>query len=82
VGVTVALPESASLPDQAPLAAQELAWVDDHVSTLCSPTVTAVGFALRTRVGFGVVAAVTVSCTDCGPTVKMGDGNVQDKRYV
>ncbi|HKQ25236.1 MAG TPA: hypothetical protein VJT81_12410 [Burkholderiales bacterium] len=47
------LPEVALLPDQAPEAEQEVAFVDDHVSVDDPPLATDVGFACSDTVGIG-----------------------------
>ena len=55
------LPEVPMLPDQAPLAVQLVALVDDHVSVLAPPIATVVGVALIETVG----AAIAVAIADC-----------------
>ena len=47
------LPAVIFVPDQVPDAIQEVASVDDHVSSAAPPFVTLVGSALKTRVGNG-----------------------------
>ncbi|HKQ25235.1 MAG TPA: hypothetical protein VJT81_12405 [Burkholderiales bacterium] len=47
----VSLPDVALLPDQAPEAEHEVAFVDDHVSVDDPPLVTDVGFACSDTVG-------------------------------
>ena len=54
-------PLVASLPLQPPEAAQELAFVDAHVSVEAAPLLTVVGFPASVTVGVGVV---TVTVTD------------------
>ena len=51
------------LPDQAPLAAQAVAWVDDQLSTELAPLATVLGLALKLTVTIGVELTVTVA--DC-----------------
>ena len=47
------LPEVALAPDQPPEAAQEIAFVEDHVSVEAPPLATDVGFAAINTVGTG-----------------------------
>jgi hypothetical protein len=54
-------PAGASVPFQPPDAMQELALLDDHVSTEDAPLATEVGFASRDTPG---AAAATVTVTD------------------
>jgi hypothetical protein len=61
VGVSLAVPDAASVPLHAPLAVHAVALVEDHVSVAASPTVTEVGLTARVTVGAGVTAAVTVT---------------------
>jgi hypothetical protein len=56
-----AVPDVALLPDQAPLAVQLVAFVDDQVSVLALPLATLVGLALNATVG----RASTVTVVDC-----------------
>ena len=53
VGVTDWEPIAASLPLQAPLAVQEVAWVLDHISVADWPAVIEVGLTDRVTVGMG-----------------------------
>ena len=55
------VPLVASLPLQPPEAAQEVAFVDDHVRVDAAPLLTVVGFPVSVTVGTGVV---TVTVTD------------------
>ena len=55
------MPLVASLPLQPPEAAQEVAFVDDHVRVDAAPLLTVVGFPVSVTVGTGVV---TVTVTD------------------
>jgi hypothetical protein len=57
-GVTAWEPVAASLPLQAPLAAQETAWVLDHISVADWPAVIEVGLTDRVTVGIGAGGAV------------------------
>jgi hypothetical protein len=50
-GVTIKVPESASLPDQAPEATQDVAWVDDHDRVLLPPANTEAALAANVTVG-------------------------------
>ena len=61
VGLTLWLPVSARLPDQAPEAVQEVASLEDQLSTLLSPALMLVGSALRLTVGAVGVLTVTVA---------------------
>lgn len=58
----LAEPLVASEPLQPPEAIQEVALVDDHVSTDVAPLLTVLGLADRATVGAGVV---TETVTDC-----------------
>jgi hypothetical protein len=83
VGVSLAVPDTGSVPLQAPLAVQALALVDDQVSAAAAPTVTEVGLTVMVTVGAGAAATVVtmtvawalppapiqVSVNDCEPTV-------------
>ena len=51
------------LPDQAPLAVQEVAFADDQVSVELAPLAIVLGFALKLTVTAGF--ALTVTVTDC-----------------
>ena len=55
VGVTDWEPIVASLPLQAPLAVQEVAWLLDHISVADWPAVIEVGLTDRVTVGIGGV---------------------------
>ena len=58
----VSLPEAALVPDQAPEAAQDVAFVEDQVSVEDSPFATDGGFAASDTVGAGGnTATVTVA---------------------
>lgn len=56
------LPATALLPDHAPEAAQEVAFVADHVSVALPPLFTALGPTLNVTVG---AEALTETVTDC-----------------
>ncbi len=56
-------PLNALAPDQAPLAVQEVALVDDQVSVAALPLATVLGFALKLTVTLGFELTVTVA--DC-----------------
>ena len=60
-GATLEVPLVACVPLQAPLAVQEVAFVEDHVSVALSPTVIEVGLIARVTVG---TAAFTVNSAD------------------
>jgi hypothetical protein len=49
-------------PDQAPEAAQEVAWLEDQFSVDAPPLATVLGLTDKLTVGVG---AVTVTVTDC-----------------
>jgi hypothetical protein len=51
VGLSLSVPLVACVPVQAPLAVQEVAFVEDHVNVACSPTVMVVGATERVTVG-------------------------------
>jgi hypothetical protein len=51
VGLTFCVPLVACAPLQAPLAVQELAFVEDHVNVALSPVVMVVGVTERVTVG-------------------------------
>ena len=57
----VSLPEAALVPDQAPEAAQDVAFVEDQVSVEDSPFATDAGFATSDTVGTGGGDTVTVA---------------------
>jgi hypothetical protein len=57
----LAEPAVARLPDHAPPAVQDVAFVEDHVSELLPPLTTLVGLALSVTVGPG---AIVVTFTD------------------
>ena len=59
----LAEPAVARLPDQAPLAAHDVALVEDHVNELLPPLATLVGLAVKVTVGAGTELA-TVTVTD------------------
>ncbi|HEY0341241.1 MAG TPA: hypothetical protein VGC34_10575 [Steroidobacteraceae bacterium] len=73
--VETLLPEVACVPDQAPLAVQLVAFVDDHVRALAAPVATVVGLALIETVG----AETTVTVADCSA---VPPGPVQLSVYV
>ncbi len=56
-------PLSALAPDQAPVAAHEVAWVDDQVNVAALPLATVLGLALKLTVALGF--ALTVTVADC-----------------
>lgn len=60
VGVSLAMPDTASSPLHAPLAVHALAFVDDQVRAADVPTVTDVGLTVIITVGAGVTGARTV----------------------
>ena len=62
--MTVNLPETASLPDQAPEARHEVAWLDDQVSVLLPPGATEVALADRATVGGWPSAGVTATVVE------------------
>ena len=62
--LVLVLPESDLLPDQAPEATHEVAFVDDQIRVVGLPLVTAVGIALIETVGAGVITGVAVTTTD------------------
>ncbi len=62
VGDTLAVPDTAFVPDQPPEAVHEVAFVEDHVSVLLAPEVIEVGLAAKVTVGAG---ADTLMVTDC-----------------
>jgi hypothetical protein len=55
------LPETAFVPDQAPEAVHDVAFVVDQLSVDLAPAVMLVGFALNVTAGFG---AAVVTATD------------------
>ena len=57
------VPLSALLPDQAPLAVQEVALLDDQVSVAALPLATVLGLAVKLTVAVGFGLTVTVA--DC-----------------
>ena len=61
VGVTVSVPLVAWVPLQAPLAVQDVAFVEDQVSVALCPSVIDVGLIERVTVG---AAALTVNVAD------------------
>jgi hypothetical protein len=64
VGLSLCVPLVVCAPLQAPLAAQEVAFVEDQVSVALSPTVIEVGLTARVTVTAGGGAAFTVSSAD------------------
>jgi hypothetical protein len=61
--VTLKVPLAASAPLHAPLAVQEVALVDDHVTVALCPTVIEVGATAMVTVGMGAVTAkAAVAC--------------------
>lgn len=71
------LPEVALEPDQPPEAAQDVAFVEDHVRVDDPPLVTDAGLALRETAGTGVAVTVTVADALCVPP-----GPVQERLKV
>ena len=61
VGVTVSVPLVGCVPLQAPLAVQDVAFVEDQVSVALCPSVIDVGLIERVTVG---AAALTVNVAD------------------
>jgi hypothetical protein len=70
------VPVTASVPDQPPEAAQEVALSADQVSVALPPTDTALGPTLRLTVGIGALAETVTDCTALPPAP------TQVKRYV
>jgi hypothetical protein len=66
-GPTVAEPNVARLPDQAPLAVHDVAFALVHESRELPPNATLVGDALNDRLGAGIDCAVTVTLSDALP---------------
>jgi hypothetical protein len=60
-GITDSLPLVGSEPDQLPLAVQDVALVDDHVSVELAPSVIDVGLKEMLTVGAGGVLTVRVA---------------------
>ena len=56
------VPLTALLPDQAPEAVQEVAWVADQVRIALVPLVIALGPTLKLTVGAGEVTVTVVDC--------------------
>jgi hypothetical protein len=52
-----------SLPDQAPDAVQEVAFVEDHDNVDAAPLATVLGLAVKLTVAVGI--ALTVAVADC-----------------
>ena len=66
-GFTDCDPDVALLPDQPPLAVHELAFVEDQVSVLDSPTVSCAGFAVSVTVGTTGAVMVNVIESELHP---------------
>jgi hypothetical protein len=60
-------PLTALLPDHAPEAVQEVAFVDDQVSVEPSPLATVLGLALKLTVGAGGVTDTVADCAALPP---------------
>lgn len=60
-------PLTASLPDHAPEAVQEVALVDDQVSMELAPLAIVLGLALRVTVGAGCVTDTVADCEALPP---------------
>jgi len=69
-------PEAPFVPDQPPLAVQEVALVADQVSVELSPFVTVLGLLLKPTVG---AVCLTETVADC---IALPPAPVQDKVYV
>jgi hypothetical protein len=65
VGVTLCVPDVASVPDHPPVAVQLVAFVDDHESVDGLPEVITVGVADNESVGAGFVTDDTLTVADC-----------------
>ncbi len=61
------VPVTALVPDQAPEATHEVAFVDDHVSIALLPLVTALGPALSPTVGAGGLTETVADCAALPP---------------
>jgi hypothetical protein len=68
-----ALPEVDAAPDQAPLALQLVAPVEDHESVLEPPLLTLVGVAVRLTAGAGCALTVTVVEAELVPPLPVHD---------
>jgi hypothetical protein len=64
------------LPDQAPVATQAPAFLEDHVRVVAVPLLTVLGAAERLTVGAGALTDTTVDCVALPP------GPVQERPYV
>ncbi len=60
-------PRTASLPDQAPEAAQEVALTADQVSVALPPVATVLGPTLNVTVGIGALADTVTDCAAVPP---------------
>ncbi len=60
-------PLVASLPDQAPEAAQEVAFVETQASVELAPLATVLGFAVKLTVGVGDVTETIADCAALPP---------------
>jgi len=60
-------PLLASLPDQPPDAAHEVALVEDHVNIELPPLVTVLGLAVKLTVGAGDVTETVADCAALPP---------------
>ncbi len=60
-------PLTALLPDHAPEAVQEVAFVETHVNADPSPLVTELGFALKPTVGAGALTETVADCAAFPP---------------
>ncbi len=70
VGDTLAVPDTAFVPDQPPAAVHEVAFVEDHVSVALDPEVIDVGFAAKVTVGAtGAGVTLTVADREAAPPV-------------
>jgi len=60
-------PLVASLPDQAPVAVQEVAFVEVHASVELAPLATVLGLAAKVTVGVGDVTETVADCAALPP---------------
>ena len=60
-------PVVACVPDQAPDAVQDVAWVDAHVRVELLPLLTVLGLAASVTVGAGCVTDTVADCTALPP---------------
>ena len=60
-------PLAGSAPLQPPVAAQEVALLEDHVKVEAAPLATVLGLAVRVTVGAGVVTVTVADCAALPP---------------